>query len=107
MDKQNKQLILDLIGCMDKNRGLRTGEVYRLVNVVLKREQVARIGENTSMKESVTHGYAPHDWCYNHDRYVSQCYACREAKWGNVFCKAFEKIIDERLAELREHGGTQ
>lgn len=60
----------------------------------------ARIDENKSMKEAVSHGYtwSGQDHCYNHDRHVSQCYACREAKWGNIFCQKFEAIIDERLA---------
>jgi len=61
----------------------------------------ARIEENESiqkvLKIEIETG---RDFCYNHEKYVAQCYACQTAKWTKIIAKMYLKSIEERLAQL-------
>lgn len=63
----------------------------------------ARIEENESIEHMLTKEIEyGRDWCGNHGKYVSQCYACQTAKWTKVIAKIYLNSIKERLAQLHE-----
>lgn len=60
----------------------------------------ARIDENQSMLHVANAEIREGDKCYNHDRYVGQCAACRKRMMFYTVCQEWKKSIEERLAHL-------
>lgn len=77
---------------------------YRDAYAAAKMEE-ARIAENDSLRlmlgETINLG---RDYCWNHEKYVAQCYGCREAKWTKVIAKKYLVSVNERLAQLSAEG---
>lgn len=42
----------------------------------------------------------PRDFCYNHEQYVGQCYACRLIRWRKAIAKEYLRSIRKRIGQL-------
>ncbi len=61
----------------------------------------ARIEENQSIASMLTETIEDkRECCYNHEKYVGQCYACRLIKWRKIIAKEYLGSIQERLRDL-------
>lgn len=72
-----------------------------LVEFIQDRERQARIDENQSLLSVAEHEIGLPDHCDMHDRYVSQCNACKKRKWYGEISKDWKRVIADRITELK------